>query len=280
LENRPAVSWFEAISENFMGIAGGSGGRPIHTLEKVRADYPMALHGVSLSIGSCDPLDPVYLKKLRELTRRIEPVIVSDHLCWTGVDGINLHDLLPLPYTEEALHHVVGRIRQVQEFLGRRILIENVSSYLTFRHSAMTEWDFLRAVAEEADCGLLVDINNIFVSSFNHGFDPLIYLDAIPAERVGQFHLAGHSDYGDYLLDSHDHPVRAEVWELYRKALRRFGAVSALLEWDDHIPAFAELETELAKARAIEEEELARSSHLARPAFVAKLDARGVHPAS
>lgn len=265
LECRPAVSWFEAISENYLGIAGGSGGRPLHILEKIRADYPIVLHGVSMSIGSADPLDSVYLKKLKALVEHIEPAMVSDHLCWTGVDGINMHDLLPLPYTEEALRHVASRIRQVQDFLGRQILIENVSSYLTFTHSAMTEWDFLRAVAEEADCGLLVDINNIFVSSRNHGFDPLTYLDAIPRERVGQFHLAGHSDYGDYLLDTHDHPVREEVWDLYREAVRRFGPVSTLLERDDHIPDFPELEAELARAREIEAEERALLRNAATP---------------
>src|SRR6266851_4781397 len=237
LETRPAMDWFEVISENFM-VAGG---RPLQVLEKVREHYPVVLHGVSLSIGSTDPLNREYLKQLSSLARRFKPAWISDHLCWTGVGGHNLHDLLPLPYTEEALRHVVRRIRIVQEILERTILIENVSSYLTYTHSALTEWEFLAAVADEADCGILLDINNIYVSAFNHRFDPLVYIDAIPVERVVQFHLAGHSDHGTYLLDTHDHPIREEVWSLYEYAVRRFGRVSTLIEWDDNIPEFAEL---------------------------------------
>ena len=247
LETRPKVDWFEVISENFM-VAGG---RALEVIEGVRANYPIAMHGVSMSIGSTDPLNRSYLRQLRELARRFEPAWISDHLCWTGVAGRNLHDLLPLPYTEEAIRHVVARIREVQEILDRPILIENVSSYMAFADSTMTEWEFISAIADEADCGILLDINNIFVSAFNHRFDANDYIDAVPAERVVQYHLAGHSDHGTYLLDTHDHPVRDEVWSLYERAARRFGAVSAIVEWDDNIPEFAELANTANRARAI-----------------------------
>jgi len=247
LETRPKVDWFEVISENFM-VAGG---RALEVLEGVRANYPIAMHGVSMSIGSTDPLDRSYLRQLRDLARRFEPAWISDHLCWTGVGGRNLHDLLPLPYTEEALRHVVARIREVQDALERPILIENVSSYMAFADSTMTEWEFISAIANEADCGILLDINNIFVSAFNHSFDANEYIDAVPADRVVQYHLAGHSDHGAYLLDTHDHPVRDEVWALYERAARRFGAVSALVEWDDNIPEFAELADTADRARDI-----------------------------
>jgi uncharacterized protein len=196
------------------------------------------MHGVSLSIGSVDPLNLKYLKQLAAITRRFEPAWVSDHLCWTSVGGRNVHDLLPLPYTEEAVHHVAGRIRQVQEILERTILIENVSSYLEFTSSRLSEFEFLSAVADEADCAILLDINNIFVNAFNHCFDPVRYIDLVPAERVVQFHLAGHSDHGAFLLDTHDHPIRSEVWTLYEHALGRFGCVPTLIEWDDNIPEF------------------------------------------
>ena len=209
------------------------------------------MHGVSMSIGSTDPLSRSYLRQLRDLARRFEPAWISDHLCWTGVGGRNLHDLLPIPYTEEALRHVVARIRQAQDALERPILIENVSSYMAFADSTMTEWEFISAIAAEADCGILLDINNIFVSAFNHRFDANEYIDAMPAERVVQYHLAGHSDHGTYLLDSHDHPVREEVWALYERAARRLGEVSALVEWDDNIPEFAELAQTADRARAI-----------------------------
>jgi len=243
----PAVDWFEVISENFMV----PGGRPLHVLEHVRARYPIVLHGVSLSIGSTDPLNTDYLRQLSELARRFEPAWISDHLCWTGVGGHNLHDLLPLPYTEEALAHVVERVRRVQDVLGRRILLENVSTYFEYTHAAMPEWEFVTAVAERADCGILLDINNIYVSAFNHGFSADDYLRAIPAARVHQFHLAGHTDRGAFLHDTHDHPVAAAVWDLYAAALRRFGRISTLIEWDDHIPPFAELQAEAATARHI-----------------------------
>ncbi len=247
LETRPKVDWFEVISENFM-VAGG---RALEVLEGVRANYPIAMHGVSMSIGSTDPLNRDYLRQLRDLARRFEPAWISDHLCWTGVGGRNLHDLLPLPYTEEALRHVVARIRHVQDMLERPILIENVSSYVAFADSMMTEWEFISSIAVEADCGILLDVNNIFVSAFNHRFDANDYIDAVPPERVVQYHLAGHSDHGTYLLDTHDHPVRDEVWALYERAARRFGAVSALVEWDDKIPEFAELAQTAERARTI-----------------------------
>ena len=247
LETRPQVDWFEVVSENFM-VAGG---RALEVLEGVRASYPIAMHGVSMSIGSTDPLNRDYLKQLRDLARRFEPAWISDHLCWTGVGGRNLHDLLPLPYTEEAIRHVVARIREVQDALERPILIENVSSYMAFADSTMTEWEFISAIADEANCGILLDINNIFVSAFNHRFDANEYIDAMPAERVVQYHLAGHSDHGTYLLDTHDHPVRDEVWALFERAVRRFGAVSAIVEWDDNIPEFAELANTADRARDI-----------------------------
>lgn len=244
------VDWLELISENYMV----PGGKPLAMLDAIRADYPVALHGVSLSIGSTDPLDPDYLARLKQLARRVEPLWVSDHLCWTGVAGWNSHDLLPLPYSEEALRLVVARVRQVQDLLGERILLENVSSYLEFTGSVMPEWEFLRAVAEEADCLLLLDVNNVYVSSVNHGFDPREYLRQLPAGRIQQIHLAGHSDHGDYIVDTHDHPVCDAVWDLYRDACRRFGEVAAMIERDDRIPPLAELIAELDQARGIARE--------------------------
>lgn len=252
LSRRPAVSWFEAISENYMGLRGGSsGGRPLEMLEEVRGRYPVTLHGVSLNVGSADPLNRDYLKRLKRLVRVIEPAMVSDHLCWTGVDGRNLHDLLPLPYTEAVIEHVAARLRHVQEFLGRRILIENVSSYLTYRHSEMTEWEFLTEVASRADCGILLDVNNIHVSAVNHGFDALDYVNAVPTARVGEMHLAGYSDEGGFLIDTHDHPVSDPVWDLYATAIRRFGRAPTLIEWDGKIPAFERLQQEAARAAEV-----------------------------
>jgi uncharacterized protein (UPF0276 family) len=243
----PDVGWFEIISENFMV----RGGRPLQVLERIRQRYPVVMHGVSLSIGSTDPLSTEYLYQLKELARCIEPAWVSDHLCWTGIGGHNLHDLLPLPYTEEALAHVVERVRRVQDVLGRRILLENVSTYLELQQSTMPEWEFLTAVAERADCGILLDVNNIFVSAFNHGFAAMDYINAVPVERAHQFHLAGHSDRGTFLHDTHDHPVADPVWELYAAAVQRFGRVSTLIEWDDRIPPFTELHAEAMHARRI-----------------------------
>jgi uncharacterized protein (UPF0276 family) len=247
LEQQPAVDWFEILSENFM-VAGG---KPKHFLHRVRRDYPLVMHGVSLSIGSTDALDMRYLQQLKELAAEVEPEWISDHLCWTSVGGVNSHDLLPLPYSEEAIEHVAARVRQVQDFLGRQILLENVSSYLTYVESGCSEWDFVSEVARRADCFILLDINNIYVSARNHGFEPMEYINAIDPERVRQFHLAGHSDYGDYVIDTHDHAVADPVWELYRKALQRFGAVSTMIERDDNIPPLQELVAELDLARDI-----------------------------
>lgn len=247
LDARQPVDWLELISENYMV----PGGKPLAMLDAIRADYPVALHGVSLSIGSTDPLDRAYLAQLKALHRRVDPLWVSDHLCWTGVVGRNSHDLLPLPYSEEALKLVVAHVRQVQDLLGERILLENVSSYLEFRDSVMPEWDFVRAVAEEADCLLLLDVNNIYVSSVNHGFDAGEYLRAMPADRVRQIHLAGHHDHGNYIVDTHDHPVCEAVWALYADACRAFGEVATMIERDDHIPPLPELLAELDQARAI-----------------------------
>ena len=241
------IDWLEVITENYLV----PGGKPLHYLERIRSRFPLVMHGVSLSIGSTDPLDRQYLADVRELARRIEPAWISDHLCWTGVEGRNVHDLLPLPYTEEALACVVARVAQVQDLLGRQILLENVSSYLTYHCSEMTEWEFLREVAERADCAILLDINNIHVSAVNHGFDASSYLHAIPAERVRQFHLAGHSDMGDHLIDTHDHPIAPPVWKLYREAVELFGAVPTMIERDDNIPPLGELVAELDVARAI-----------------------------
>ncbi|MGA2409328.1 MAG: DUF692 domain-containing protein [Candidatus Binataceae bacterium] len=259
LQRRPAMDWFELVTENFMG----AGGRPLQVLDEVRANYPTVMHGVSLSVGSADPQNRGYLRDLAALARRIEPSWISDHLCWTGVGGRNLHDLLPLPYTEEAVLHTARRIREVQEILGRRIMIENVSTYLEYRSSRLTEWEFVAAVAEEADCGILLDINNVFVNAFNHRFNSLTYLGALPMERVAQFHLAGHRDCGSYLLDTHDHPVCEQVWSLYEYAVRRFGALSTLIEWDDQIPPFDVLaaiadEARKRAANAVADQPLAR----------------------
>ena len=247
LEKWPKMDWFEAVTENFMD----TGGRPLATLEKVRAHYPVALHGVALSIGSTDPLDKDYLQKLKTLAKHIDPFVISDHLCWTGVDGVNLHDLLPLPFTEEALEHVVRRTEEVQAFLGRPILLENVSTYVTYKHSTMPEWEFLREVARRSGCGILLDLNNIYVNSVNHRFDAAKYLEEIPGEQVGQFHLAGHTDKGPFLFDTHSSTVADEVWKLYRRALELYGPVSTLIEWDEAIPDFSKLDEEVQKARAI-----------------------------
>lgn len=253
LAEPPPVDWVEAVSENFMAI----GGRPVAVLEKVRRDVPIALHGVSLSIGSVDPLNSEYLRELRELIDWIQPAIVSDHLCWGSHGGRYAHDLWPLPYTEEALKHVGERVTQVQEMLGRQILLENVSSYVAYRDSEMSEWEFLTRIVESADCGILLDVNNVYVSGRNHGFDPSEYLRGLPRARICQIHLAGHTDKGKYLLDSHEAEVPTAVWALYGEAVRLFGHVPTLIEWDDHIPELEVLVAESAKAAAIEEELLA-----------------------
>jgi uncharacterized protein (UPF0276 family) len=256
LDNLPAVDWFEALSENYM-VAGG---KPKYFLRQIREHYPIALHGVSMSIGSSDPLNFEYLKALRELIGEVEPEWVSDHLCWTGIAGINTHDLMPLPYTGEAINHVADRIMQVQDFLQRQLLIENVSSYVSYESSQIEEWEFYNAVVERADCLMLLDINNVYVSARNHQFDPLTYLDSINPERVQQFHLAGHTDNGDHVIDTHDHDIRTEVWDLYRHALGLFGPVSTMIERDDNIPPFAELEAELDMARVVAAEVLSQNT--------------------
>jgi len=246
------TQWLEATTENYLGLAGANGGRPIRVLEKLRESFPIVLHGVSLSIGSSDPLDFEYLRAVKDLMGRIQPAWVSDHLCWTGVSGQNLHDLLPLPFTRETVDHLVDRIDQVQNFLGTKLIFENVSSYLTFSHSEMTEWEFISEVSEKSGSGVLLDLNNVYVSSVNHGFDPIQYLNGIPSDRVGQFHLAGHSDSGGVLIDTHDHDISEPVWDLYRTALKRFGSVSTLIERDANIPDYLTIEAEVIRAKEIQ----------------------------
>jgi uncharacterized protein (UPF0276 family) len=247
LEEPANVDWLEIVSENYM-IPGG---QPLVWLDRFRERFPLVMHGVSLSIGSADSLDDDYLARLAALARRVEPAWISDHLCWTGVQGVNLHDLMPLPYTEEALTHVVDRVSRVQDVLGRRILLENVSSYISFAEAQLTEWQFLAAVADRADCLILLDINNIFVSAHNHGFSPLHYLNGIPASRVQQFHLGGHETGDQLLIDTHDEPIIGDVWNLYIEAVRRYGRVSTMIERDDHMPPLAELLVELDYARTL-----------------------------
>lgn len=254
LSGSPAVDWFEAITENYLV----PGGKPLQFLQAIRERFEMVLHGVSLSIGSVDPPDPHYLAEVRRLADRFEPTWISDHLCWTGVGGLNTHDLLPLPYTEEALTLVVDHVGQVQEALGRQILLENVSSYLSFDSSQMPEWEFLSEVAQRADCAILLDVNNVYVSSVNHGFDPRQYLRALPRARIRQIHLAGHSNNGDHLIDTHDHPIAPEVWDLYAESVALLGAVPTMIERDDHIPPLPELIAELDEARRISRTSLAQ----------------------
>lgn len=250
------VDWFEIISENFLNV----GGMPMRNLLSVREYYPMAMHGVSLSIGSPDPLDDDYLAKLRTLVDTIEPGIVSDHLCWTGAHGTNLHDLLPLPLTEETLDHVADRVLQVQDTLGRRIALENTSTYVTFKEDSMTEWAFIAALLKKADCLLLLDVNNVFVSAFNHGFDPLTYFDGIPANRVCQIHLAGHENNGNHIVDTHDSPIVDGVWSLYAESIKRLGPTPTMIERDGNIPPFVDLVDELAIARRLSAEILAEAA--------------------
>jgi uncharacterized protein (UPF0276 family) len=249
LAGQPGVDWYELLSENYLV----PGGKPLHYLDRIRSDYPVVMHGVSLSIGSSDPLDMNYLRALKALAERVSPHWISDHLCWTGVSGRNTHDLLPLPYTEEALAQVVAKVEAVQDYLGRRILLENVSSYVGYKDSELTEWEFLAEIARRADCLILLDVNNIYVSAYNHGFDAEAYLEAIPAERVQQIHLAGHSNCGDHIIDTHDADVIDPVWDLYAKAIARLGPVSTMIERDDHIPPLADLVSELDHARRVAE---------------------------
>ena len=250
LSGNPAIDWFEVISENYM-IPGG---QPLRILEQIRERYPLVMHGVSLSIASTAPLDTEYLTALKSLADRVEPKWISDHLCWTGVHGVNLHDLLPVPYTQEALDHVVDRVSQVQDFLGRRLTLENVSSYVTFGQSEMTEWEFVTEVANRADCWLLFDVNNVYVSAFNHGFSTDEFLHGVPQDRIVQFHVAGHSHEEGHIVDTHDHPVCGEVWDFYREAVTHFGPVSTMIERDDNIPPLAEVVAELEIARQIARE--------------------------
>lgn len=245
LDSYPQVDWFEIVSENFMD----SRGRPRYVLDQLAERYSIVMHGVSLSIGSTDPLDFEYLKKLKRLAKEIDAVWISDHLCWTGVNGLNTHDLLPVPLNDESLAHIVDRIRVVQDFLERPLILENPSTYVAFVDSTLSEWDFISRMASEADCGLLLDVNNVYVSSVNHDFDPVHYIESLPHERVVQFHLAGHTNYGTHLIDTHDGHVIEAVWELYRLAHRLTGGAATLLEWDAKIPDFPTLHAEVLKAR-------------------------------
>jgi uncharacterized protein len=248
VEGRPAMDWFEVISENFM-VDGGS---PLHFLDGLVAGYPVVPHGVGMSLGG--EHDPDHLARLKVLADRLAAPWVSDHLCFTGTADVRVHDLLPLPYTAAMADHVVDRVKRVQDTLGRPFAIENASSYLTYEASEMPEWEFLADVVERADCALLLDVNNIFVSAMNHGFDAAAYVDAVPADRVVQIHLAGHTVKPKYRLDTHDAPVCDEVWALYQRAIRRTGSVSTLVEWDDHIPSFARLQEEADRARQLRDE--------------------------
>jgi uncharacterized protein (UPF0276 family) len=252
LSSNPPIDWFEIITENYLV----PGGKPHHFLNQICERYPVVMHSVSMSIGSIDPIDFEYLQQIKFLSERIKPKWISDHLCWTGVHGKNMHDLLPLPYTEESIQHIVGRIQKIQDFFGQQILIENVSSYITYQQSQMTEWEFISEITNQADCRILLDLNNIYVSSVNHGFDPSTYLINVPKNRVSQFHLAGHSNMGDYIIDTHDQDIIDPVWNLYRKAIQHFGFVPTMIERDDNIPPLQSLVTELNYARTIAQNQL------------------------
>lgn len=252
LDKPQPVDWLEVISDNYMI----DGGKPLAILDKIRADYPMAMHGVSMSVGAVDGLNESYLRKLKKLEQRIEPMWVSDHLCWTGVHGRNMHDLLPLPFTREALRVIKRNVEQAQEVLQRPLVLENVSSYVEFKSSEMSEWEFLTEVCQSTGCKLLLDINNIYVSAFNHSFSPTSFIEGVPADSVMQFHLAGYQDNGDHLIDTHDHPVCDGVWDLYRQALLHFGYVPTMIERDDNVPLLTELLAELDMARVIVQDTL------------------------
>jgi uncharacterized protein (UPF0276 family) len=252
-ESQTRVDWLEILSENYM-VPGGA---PLWHLDRIRRDFPMVMHGVSLNIGGSDPLNLDYLRDLKALAHRVQPDWVSDHLCWTGTRGLNMHDLLPVTFTEETLRHIRHRILRVQDFLGRRLVIENPSSYVDFATDQMPEWEFVGEMLRRADCELLLDVNNVYVSSVNHGFDPKRYIDAIPAERVRQIHLAGHETHDGYLIDTHDHPVCEAVWQLYAYAVQRVGSVPTMIERDDNIPALDELIDELDRARLVQSHVLA-----------------------
>ncbi len=259
IDASPRVDWLEVISENYLV----PGGKPLYFLDRIRRDYPMVMHGVSLSIGGTDPFDADYLKQLKALVDRIQPAWISDHLCWTGTESLNLHDLLPMPYTHAALRHLTARLQQVQDYLGRPLLMENVSSYVTYPSDEMSEWEFIAELAMCSGCDLLLDVNNVYVSSVNHGFDPHVFIDAMPAQHVRQIHLAGHEDHGSYIIDTHDHPVSDAVWDLYAHTIRRLGMVPTMIERDDNIPPLAELITELDAARRLAEQTLAAKERAA-----------------
>jgi uncharacterized protein len=244
-EKKPVVDWFEIISENFMV----DGGRPLHVLDQILDQYRVVQHGVSMYFGSAEPLNREHLRRLKKLVKRTNTPWLTDHLCWGSVDGSYSHDLLPMPYTFEAARKTAQKIREVRDFLEVPIAVENVSSYAEYHVSEMTEWEFLNEVVEEADCGVLLDVNNIYVSSRNHNFDPLDYVNSVPAERVAQIHIAGHSKYEKFILDTHDHPVIDPVWQLYSRAIERIGPTATLLEWDDLIPSFEEVHNEALKAK-------------------------------
>ncbi|WP_447787487.1 MNIO family bufferin maturase [Pseudomonas germanica] len=247
LEQSPDVDWFEVVSENFMV----QGGKALYYLDAIAERYPLVMHGVSLSIGGPHALDPDYLNQLKQLAERVKPAWISDHLCWSRGNAHQLHDLLPLPYTEESLDYIAARVMQVQDILQRPLVLENVSSYVRVASDDFTEWEFLAALSRESGCELLLDVNNVYVSSRNHGFDPWAFIRSLPIDKVRQLHLAGHSDYGDYVIDTHDHPVSDPVWALYQRTLEHFGPVATLLERDDHFPPFDELLDELQKAREL-----------------------------
>ncbi len=247
LDGNPEIDWFEVISENYMV----PGGQPLRILDQIRDRYPIVMHGVSLSIASTAPFDSDYLRQLKALADRTEPVFVSDHLCWTGVHGVNLHDLLPFPYTREALDHVVARVQHVQDVLKRPFALENVSSYVQFRNSEMPEWEFISEVTKRTGCWLVFDVNNVYVSAFNHEYDPYEFIAGIPKDRVVQFHLAGHEHNMTHIIDTHDALVCDEVWTLYKAALERFGPVSTIIERDDDIPPLPAMLEELDKARTL-----------------------------
>lgn len=261
LDGDPAVDWFEVISENYMV----PGGQPLKMLDRIRERYPVVMHGVSMSIASTAEPDMDYLHGLRDLAKRVEPKWISDHLCWTGVHGKNLHDLLPIPYTRDSLDHVVDRVHLVQDTLGRALTLENVSTYVQFANPEMTEWEFLSELSRRTGCWLLFDVNNVYVSAYNHGYDPLTFLNGIPADRVVQFHMAGHTHMGSHIIDTHDQPVAGDVWDLYRAALKRFGAVSTIIERDDNIPPLDEIMVEVEETRRIAAEVLPAAA-LARAA--------------
>lgn len=276
LGEAPQMDFFEVISENFFG----RGGKPLYHLDQVRERYPVILHGVSLSIGAPEEPDPEYLKQLKRLVERVKPPWVSDHFCFCGAGGAHLHDLLPLPYTEEAVERLSRRAKMVQDYLEVPFGLENTSSYLTYKQSTMTEWEFVRQVVEEADCGLMFDVNNVYVSAYNHDFDPLTFIREIPHERILQIHIAGHTNYGDYIVDTHVGPLIDPVLDLYRETIRLSGAVSTLLEWDDHIPEFSLLKNEVARVANVKSEALRKDCPPLEKNVVMRQEAKSAQPSA